>query len=55
MKEPNDIDGTKNTVLATEEQVKENEKTGANHPILGNYVIDLAPESGCYFTATNNM
>ena len=55
MTKPNDIDGTTKTVLATEAQMKEYEKTGDNHQIIGNFTIDLDAESGCYFTATNNM
>ena len=55
MKEPNDLDGTMQTIEATKEAKAKYAETGLNHQIIGNYTIDLAPNSACYFTATNNM
>ena len=55
MTKPNDFDGTMQTIEATQEAKEEYAKTGLNHQIIGNYTIDLAPNSACYFTATNNM
>lgn len=55
MKEPNDLDGTMQTKEATKEAKAKYAETGLNHQIIGNYTIDLAPNSACYFTATNNM